>query len=534
MGSVVSAVFDALKGIKAALSLLSALSTEFNAALNRAAKLPGLPNPKPTQPYWLNNPPFPELVDIGSPRLPETADVAVIGSGIAGAAIVRSLLHERRRRGTVSGSESGLPGDGKIVVFEARQLCSGATARNGGHIKPTAYEIFPRFRNMYGPERAAALTRFQLRHIDCLTELCASEGIDAAEAREVETADLYLDEETFRKTVEDLAELKEWVPEVNVEVWESDEARKKFGANESVAGALSYRAGAIWAYRFAVSIWKRLLDDFPEQLFVETMTPVEAISTSPDELADFPYIVHTPRGTVHVRHVVHATNAFASHLVPGLRSKITGVRAHMSSQRPGDLFPNCQGQRSWGVIYGGAFDYVTQRPSSPDEPQGDLMLGGGFSRSLKQGVDQVGLYDDGARIDALTVSHISGIFPAVFSPKWGEGASVENAWSGILGMTGDFLPFVGRLHSGLTGRKVASKKVRGLHGEWIAAGFSGEGMVWAWLSGTALGIMVDGCEEEELAAAPGRPKGKTVEWLPRELMVSSARMRSADISNLAS
>lgn len=226
MGSVISAVFDAFKGIKAALSLLSALSTEFNAALNRAAKLPGLPNPKPTQPYWLNNPPFPELVDIGSPRLPETADVAVIGSGIAGAAIVRSLLHERRRRGTVSGSESGLPGDGKIVVFEARQLCSGATARNGGHIKPTAYEIFPRFRKMYGPERAAALTRFQLRHIDCLTELCASEGIDAAEAREVETADLYLDEETFRKTVKDLAELKEWVPEVDVEVWESDEARK--------------------------------------------------------------------------------------------------------------------------------------------------------------------------------------------------------------------------------------------------------------------------------------------------------------------
>ncbi|EEY14781.1 conserved hypothetical protein [Verticillium alfalfae VaMs.102] len=378
-------VFDALKGIRAALSLLSALSSEFNAALNRAGKPPGLPNPKPTRPYWLNNPPFPELVDIRSPVLPETADVAVIGSGIAGAAVVRSLLHERRRRGTVSGSESGLPGDDNIIVFEARQLCSGATARNGGHIKPTAYEIFPRFRKTYGPERAAALTRFQLRHIDCLTELCASEGIDAAEAREVETADLYLDEETFRKAVEGLAEMKEWVPEVDVEVWESDEARKKFGANESVVGALSYRAGAIWAYRFVVSIWKRLLDDFPEQLFVETMTPVEAIST---------------------------------------------------------------------------------------------------------------------------ISHISGIFPAVFPPKRGKGASVEHAWSGILGMTGDFLPFVGRLHSGLTGRKVASKKDGGVHGEWIAAGFAGEGMVWAWLSGTALGIMVDGCEEEELAAAPGRPKAK--------------------------
>jgi glycine/D-amino acid oxidase-like deaminating enzyme len=41
------------------------------------------------------------------------------------------------------------------------------------------------------------------------------------------------------------------------------------------------------------------------------------------------------------------------------------------------------------------------------------------------------------------------------------------------------------------------------HGEWIAAGFSGEGMTWAWLCGAAVGIMIAGSEEEELPAEPG-------------------------------
>ncbi|KAM0328053.1 hypothetical protein ACHAQA_005455 [Verticillium albo-atrum] len=532
MGTIISTLYDAFKGIRGAFVLLIALSTEFNAALARAAKSPGLPSAKPTQPYWHKSPPFPELVDVRSSTLPECADVAIIGSGIAGAAVARSLLHERRRRKVDALSQ---PGSGRIIVFEARQLCSGATARNGGHIKPTSYEVFSRFSKVFSPERAAALARFQLRHIDCLTELCDAEGIDVAEAREVETADLYLDDETFQKSVQSVEDLKKWVPEVDIGVWTGEEAREKFGANEGVVGVLSYRAGAIWAYRFVVSIWKRLLDDFPESISIETTTPVESISSGTEGPPDFPYAIHTPRGVVHVRHVVHATNAWASHLVPGLRSKITGVRAHMSAQRPGDDFPNCAGDRSWGVVYGDAFDYVTQRPSSPGAPQGDLMLGGGFVRSLKQGVDQVGLYDDGARVDALTVSHLSGIFPAIFSPNWGKGAAVEEVWSGILGMTGDLLPFVGRLDKSLTGRKIVSKKEKELPeaGEWVSAGFAGEGMIWAWLSGTALGIMMAGSEEEDLPEVPGRPGGKLAEWFPKELLVSSARIRSADVSHLA-
>ena len=251
----------------------------------------------------------------------------------------------------------------------------------------------------------------------------------------------------------------------------------------------------------------------------------------------FPYAIKTTKRTLYVRHVVHATNGFASHLVPGLRKSIVGARAHMSAQSPGPDFPNAGGMRSWSIVYGDAFDYVTQRPSASGEPQGDLMVGGGFMRSLKQGVDQVGLYDDGATLDTLTVSHITGIMPATFHPKWGAGAELKQVWSGILGMTGDFLPFVGRLPEKLTGRYVKDKgsvsNSTERSGEWIAAGFSGEGMVWAWLCGAALGIMIAGSEEEELEEVPGRPGGRLAEWFPSELRVSSERLRSSDVANLA-
>ena len=101
MGSTLSAVRDAIQGLKSIISLLIALSTEFNAALKRATQTPGLPNPDSSQPYWLVDPPFPELVNMRSAQLLETADVAIIGSGITGAAVARSspVVRAFRRAG---------------------------------------------------------------------------------------------------------------------------------------------------------------------------------------------------------------------------------------------------------------------------------------------------------------------------------------------------------------------------------------------------------------------------------------------------
>lgn len=218
MGNIFSALYSTLKALRSAVSLLKTLSNDFDQALKRASQPPGLPSPAPTQSYWLAEPPFPELVDVCSSELPTTADVAIIGSGITGAAIARSLLHEQRRR--------CIDTDMKVVVLEARELSSGATARNGGHIKPAPYEVFTRFCKNVTRDRAAALVRFQMRHIDCLVKLCQEENIEAAEARNVETVDLFLDDLAFQKALEDVEKMKEWLPEIKITVWDKQGAQK--------------------------------------------------------------------------------------------------------------------------------------------------------------------------------------------------------------------------------------------------------------------------------------------------------------------
>ena len=144
--------------------------------------------------------------------------MAIIGSGIAGVAIARSLLYEESNK--VSSAKR------KVVVLEARQLCSGATGRNGGHIKVAPYEAFARYSSVYGKERAAVLVRFQLRHVQALLAVCQHEGIDSAEAREVETADLFLDSATLDKAIDDVKDMKRWLPEVKIEILDKDQAQQ--------------------------------------------------------------------------------------------------------------------------------------------------------------------------------------------------------------------------------------------------------------------------------------------------------------------
>lgn len=87
-----------------------------------------LPHPNPTVSYWQNPPD--EIGDICSTtQLPEEVDIAIVGSGISGAAIAYNVLC--RAPGT------------NIVMLEARNAVSGATGRNGTHsfVVQAIYEI---------------------------------------------------------------------------------------------------------------------------------------------------------------------------------------------------------------------------------------------------------------------------------------------------------------------------------------------------------------------------------------------------------
>lgn len=78
-----------------------------------------LPLPSPTVSYW--QVPEHPLASYRSP-FPLSADVVIIGSGITGISVARTIFEQNPAL--------------NVVILEARTLCSGATGRNGGHIKP--------------------------------------------------------------------------------------------------------------------------------------------------------------------------------------------------------------------------------------------------------------------------------------------------------------------------------------------------------------------------------------------------------------
>ncbi len=169
------------------------------------------------------------------------------------------------------------------------------------------------------------------------------------------------------------------------------------------------------------------------------------------------------------------------------------------------------------------------------------MVGSGILRNKLGRSDQLGIWDDSQR-DALPLVQVRGIMPTVFQPKWGGGSSptagsLKKDWTGILGFTGDQLPFVGQLSQNITERKntYPGAGVPGLEGsaEWIAAGFNGNGMVWSWLSGAASAIMMAAQDKKDQPKVPGRPSGTLDSWFPRDVLaLDEARLKKADFGNV--
>lgn len=100
-------------------------------------------------------------------QLPEEVDIVIVGSGYAGATTVYYLLEDETKSSQ------------KILMLEAKNACSGATARNGGHLKPDLYYAYKSFKAKYGEKGAAEVMNFEFAHLKAMKELIEKEKIDS-------------------------------------------------------------------------------------------------------------------------------------------------------------------------------------------------------------------------------------------------------------------------------------------------------------------------------------------------------------------
>lgn len=144
---------------------------------------PGIPVERPTESFWQD--PRHAFADRQSTTLPNETEILIIGSGITGVSIAQHLVR--------------LQPSSKITMLEARSAISGATGRNGGHIKAVPWADYYALKEAMGKESAMKITKFRLAHLDAIVNEASllGEAGKAGLVRRVEGVSAVFDRESW-------------------------------------------------------------------------------------------------------------------------------------------------------------------------------------------------------------------------------------------------------------------------------------------------------------------------------------------------
>lgn len=433
---------------------------------------PGVPSPNGTTPFW-HSAPHPRA-NHRSEWPMGIADVVIIGAGITGMSLVRTLLKKRP--------------DLNIVLIEARGLCSGATGRNGGHCKTMTFAMWEDRKRSFGIEEAIRISAFEHAHLGAMAGAIRDDGVDC-DLVLTQGIEAYYNEEDFRKGVAGLEDMRAYAPHLASKhtVHSDREYLRKLGLSERAVGAIAIPAASLWPYKWITSVLGSYIDQ--GRLNIQTHTPVRSVT---DNAEDAYASVRTDRGDVRAKHVIHASNGWLGHLLPELRPFISPVRGNVIAFAPrktaAGMSTSALGLSSDASLwlrYGVKdYDYLIQRKD------GVVVVG-----RANMGRTVTG---DDSRTDLVPMSHLRGFAHEALA-SLSAPAPVSHAWAGILGFTQDAVPFAGRL------------PFPGRSHQWVCGGYHATGMVKAFLAAQMVASLVVG-------DAPS-------EEFPKSLFVTPDRIR---------
>ncbi|KAJ5505030.1 hypothetical protein N7463_007904 [Penicillium fimorum] len=405
-----------------------------------------------TQSFWRTQP---DSLDKhqSTPDLPEEADILIIGGGYVGASAAYRLLVENPQNPTP-----------RVVLVEARELCSGATGRNGGHLRPDIYSATALFTERYGIEAAAEIVRFEISHLKIIEELVRKENIDC-ELTFTRSYDMYLDEDELKTAKTFYDSLVEQGLDFMDDVKYMSQAETRDTAHvRDAKGGFSFPTGHLWPYKLVAHLIRVAVS---HGLNLQTNTPVSEIGECPN--ADGSWPVTTSRGVINARKIILATNAFTSALAPEYFKAIIPCKGVCSQIAAAPGAPHQDLPGTYAIRYGkGAFIYQISRND------GSLIVGGASNLFKDDREEWYNNPDDGKLIK-VAADYLDGYMQRTFL-GWEESeAEIKHVWAGVMGYSADSLPHVG--------------SIPGKPGQFIAAGFNGHGMPVAFLSGKAVADM---------------------------------------------
>ncbi|KAF9767731.1 hypothetical protein IL306_015060 [Fusarium sp. DS 682] len=171
------------------------------------------------------------------------------------------------------------------------------------------------------------------------------------------SADVYLDPESWKAGLTSYNNFKESGGDVSkIKVLGKTEAEQSLRV-KNCFGAITFPAASLWPYKLAIAVLREGLE---MGLNLHINTPVSSVS--PDSSGTLK--VSTPRGDILAAKVIHATNGYASYLLPELDGRIIPLKGHVSAIAPPSIYVDKPLTTSFAFITNDNYDYLIQRPGS--------------------------------------------------------------------------------------------------------------------------------------------------------------------------
>ncbi|VIO65267.1 Gamma-glutamylputrescine oxidoreductase [Bradyrhizobium ivorense] len=356
----------------------------------------------------------------------QQADVVIVGAGYTGL----SAAHHIAR--------SGL----SPVVLEANRPGWGASGRNGGVITAKFRLSFREIAAMHG--RAMARRMYEIAHesTDMVEELVSEFGITSANLTRTGQVKAAHNETTLKAAIDEANWMTREMGSAEVRILDKNGVREETGCDSFVGGVLNPGSGGIHPLNYlrglADGVARRGVPVFQE-------SPVVKLRREKDGI-----IAETPRGTVRAKQAIIATNSY---------SDLTGATAHLQRMLIPFRSAMVATERLPGNLAGKLMPTGRTYTETKRMMRWFRMVD---NRVIFGGRGAFGKQDSQAAFDALGKAMV-GIFPDLAD------VPLEYKWSGLVAMTLDSVPHIGRLDDrtlfsvGYNGAGVAMSSLMGCY-----------------------------------------------------------------------
>jgi glycine/D-amino acid oxidase-like deaminating enzyme len=403
-----------------------------------------MPDTISVTPLWMQNAGMPPP---SSQPLPSRVDVLVIGAGYTGLSAARETAQAGR----------------STLVLDAGELGAGCSSRNGGQV---AYSIKPSFNSLkakFGADLAFGICREGLDAVAYLRALAKQQQVDCGWRED----GCFFGAHTARHHAQMARDAENQTRGLDqrISVVSKADQHSEIASDFYHGGCVYPDDASVDPTRLLLALWRRALDG---GAWVVDRCPVDAIKPARDGFEAL-----TPRGAVHARQVLLATNGYSGPLSPWHRRRVIPIGSYqiatepLGADRVRSLIPrgrNIVDSRRVVVYF---------RPSADGER---IIFGGRAALAEK---------DPLACVPRLR-QMMARIFPELKSVR------VSHAWVGWVAYTFDTLPHLGQ-HDGM----------------YYCMGYCGQGVPLAPYFGQRIGQQMLGLAEGRTALDglpfPSRP-----------------------------